>query len=43
VNFLCSLKCHGRPYTAVGGRPLMALGTPKVDYVVTYTDPFEKI
>jgi hypothetical protein len=27
----------------VGGRPLMALGTPKVDYVVTYTDPFEKI
>ena len=23
-------KCHGRPYITVGGRPWMALGTPKV-------------
>lgn len=33
------IKCHGRPYTAVGGRPWMALGTPKVNYVVTNTGP----
>ena len=36
------IKCHGRPYTAVGGRPWMALGTPKVDYIVKTQDPFEK-
>ena len=33
------IKCHGRPYTAVGGRPWMALGTPKIDYIVGTSGP----
>lgn len=33
------IKYHGRPYIAVGGRPWMALGTPKVDYVVENKGP----
>ena len=37
------IKCHGRPYTAVGGRPWMALGTPRKSMMLSETrDPFEK-
>jgi hypothetical protein len=42
-RLLISIKCQGQPYTTVGGRPWLALGTPKsIICLVLDRDPVEK-